>query len=82
MDKKDNSGALFKNDRKTQDNHPGYTGSIMVAGVEYWLSAWVKEGQNGKFFSLSVKPKEVKAEPKAEPKPASHNSIISDEIPF
>jgi hypothetical protein len=53
-----NRGALFKNDRKQQDNHPDYTGSINVGGVEYWLSAWLKDGQKGKFFSMSVKPKD------------------------
>jgi hypothetical protein len=53
-----NKGVLFKNDRKTTDNHPDYTGKIDVNGVEFWLSAWIKEGQRGKFMSLSVKPKD------------------------
>lgn len=56
-----NRGVLFKNDRKETDNHPSYKGSINVDGVEYWLSAWVKEGAKGKFFSLSVSPKEQAA---------------------
>ena len=55
-------GVLFKNDRKEQDNHPDYKGSINVGGVEFWLSAWIREGENDKgrykFMSLSVKPKE------------------------
>ena len=51
-------GVLFKNDRKERDNHPDYTGNINVGGIEYWLSAWIKTGQRGKFMSLSVKPKE------------------------
>lgn len=50
-----NRGALFKNDRATKDTHPGYTGSLNVDGVEYFLDAWVKEGSKGKFFSVSVK---------------------------
>lgn len=53
-------GVLFKNDRKEQDNHPDYKGSINVGGVEFWLSAWIKQGEKGKFMSLSVKPKEAK----------------------
>lgn len=54
-----NSGALFKNDRKQQDNHPDYTGSLNVKGEEFWLSAWLKTSKTGqKFMSLSVKPKD------------------------
>jgi hypothetical protein len=53
-----NKGVLFKNDRKDSDRHPDYTGNINVDGVEFWLSAWIKEGQRGKFMSLSIKPKE------------------------
>lgn len=58
-----NRGVLFKNDRKEQDNHPDYKGSINVGGVEFWLSAWIKEGQKGKFMSLSIKPKEEARKP-------------------
>lgn len=51
-------GVLFKNDRKENENQPGYTGKIQVDGKEYRLSAWVKEGKKGKFFSLAVQPVE------------------------
>ena len=55
-----NRGALFINDKRTQQNHPNYTGSINIEGVEYWLSGWTKESRNGKkFLSLSVKPKDT-----------------------
>ena len=59
-----NRGALFKNDRKEKDSHPDYKGSINVDGVDYWLSAWLKEGQKGKFFSMSIQPKEQAPAPK------------------
>lgn len=53
-------GVLFKNDRKENENQPGYTGKIEIDGIEYRLSAWVKEGKKGKFFSLSVQPVDKK----------------------
>ena len=51
-------GVLFRNDRKESDKHPDYNGSCQIEGMEYWLSAWIKEGKNGKFMSLSLKPKD------------------------
>jgi hypothetical protein len=56
---RENSGILFKNDRPPSDNSPDYTGSINVAGVEYYLNAWIKQGPKAKFMSLSVKPKDA-----------------------
>ncbi len=86
-EKRDNSGVLFKNDRKAATSHADYNGSITVNGVDYWLNAWVKEGQKGKFFSLSVKPKE-----QAKPIPRNdritsgpqqrRSADMDDEIPF
>lgn len=56
---RDNTGTLGRNDRATTDKHPTHKGKARIAGVDYWISAWVKEaGQNSKapgqkFFSLS-----------------------------
>ena len=56
---RDNSGSLFKNERKDKDTHPDYTGNGMIDGREYWFSAWIKKDRNGKsFMSLAFKPKE------------------------
>ena len=48
---KEGSFSLFKNDRKTTDKHPDYTGSILIDGKEYWISGWKKEGKRGVFIS-------------------------------
>ena len=58
---KDLSGSLFKNDKREKDTHPNLTGSVMIGGVEYWVSAWKrKEGASPKApaLSFSVKPKD------------------------
>jgi hypothetical protein len=79
-EKRDNSGALFKNDRKEADNHPDYTGNAMIDGKEFWINAWLKDGAKGKYFSFSFKPKDAsKSKPKQE---AFSHSEQREEIPF
>ena len=78
---RDNSGVLFKNDKKVNDSHPDYKGSIMVAGVEYWLSSWIKEGKNGKFMGLALMPKDESRAP-AKASPAGGMADMDDDIPF
>ena len=57
--RKDMSGALFANDKKTQPNHPNAKGTALIAGVEYSVSAWTKTDKNGKKYqSMSFEPKQ------------------------
>ena len=56
MEKRDNSGALFTNDKREKETHPHYQGKATIGGLEYYVSSWVKDGQKGKFQSLSFKP--------------------------
>lgn len=78
-----NRGVLFKNDRKDSEKHPDYKGNINVNGVEFWLSAWIKESAKGKFMSLSIQPKEAQAR---KPDPISSGRSLKDDmddsIPF
>ncbi|KKK66433.1 hypothetical protein LCGC14_2964140 [marine sediment metagenome] len=60
FEQNDNSGSLFKNNRKEKENHPDFTGSAKIKGVDYWLSGWTKtrEANGEKWISLALKPKE------------------------
>lgn len=61
-EKRDNSGSLFKNDRREKDTQPNARGTALIGGVEYEISAWTKDGRNGKWQSLSFKPKQARDE--------------------
>lgn len=81
--------SLFKNDRKEKDSHPDYKGDGMdLEGNPVWISAWVKEGSRGKFFSISIQPKEQKPAAPAprqaarSAQPAPDFSDLDSEIPF
>jgi uncharacterized protein (DUF736 family) len=88
-EQKDNSGAIFKNDKKETENHPDYKGSARVAGVDYWVSVWVNTSANGnKYMSTSYTPKEA-ANPVVAPQvtqavaPAEMTiEDMDDDIPF
>jgi hypothetical protein len=71
---------LFKAEQKSE-KAPGYRGEILLGGVTYELAGWVKEGKNGKFFSLSGKPKEAHQPVKQAPQGGSITDM-SDDIPF
>ena len=84
-----NSGALFKNDDKDEQNPnwADYQGSINVAGTDYWISAWLKKSKKGvKYMSLSVKPKDSQRAPNPKPPqetpPPAAADDFDDDIPF
>jgi hypothetical protein len=88
-----NRGSLFKNDRKEQDNHPDYKGSLNVGGVDFWISGWLKTSKEGKkFFSLSIREKEERqssqptrkapAKPAPKGRPSSGFDDMDDDVPF
>jgi uncharacterized protein (DUF736 family) len=85
-EQRDNSGSLFKNDRKEKDNHPDYKGGCMVGGVEMWMSAWLKTGANGtKFMSFSFQPKDQQQAPARQTLPRQTpqaETMLDDDLPF
>ncbi len=81
---RDNTGTLFINNRKEKDTHPDRTGTIMIEGVEYYLSGWDKSGPTGERISLSVKKKEQRQEaPKAyQASQKMQQPDYDDSVPF
>lgn len=73
-----NKGVLFKNDQGGNPKRPQYRGSLNVDGVEYNISAWIKEAKKdgSKFMSLSIEPKQAK-----QAKPQVTEDFVDDELP-
>ena len=79
-EQRDNSGSLFRNDKRESDNHPNMKGSALIDGVHYWVSAWTKTTKTGeKWVSLAFTPKEAR---QPEPEKAPGGEFFDDEIPF
>lgn len=75
---KDNTGTLFRNDKREKDSHPNAKGTAIIDGVEYWLSAWTKSGAKGNFQSLSFQRKDQQQSSK--PSKSFHDDL-NDELP-
>jgi uncharacterized protein (DUF736 family) len=75
-------GVLFKNDKQGNESRPDYRGTLNVNGQDFWISAWVKSSKAGnKYMSLSVQPKEAKAETERQ-SAAPASAAFDDDIPF
>jgi len=61
-EQRENSGTLFRNEKGDNPARPDYRGEALVDGVEYRVSAWVKDGKKGKFLSMAFEAKETLAE--------------------
>ena len=89
---KDNSGQIWKNDKKELDNHPDFKGDCVIDGVSYWISAWKRAPDaNPKAPPLrfSFKRKEAahsagvnQARQAAAPQPAPAFDNFIDDVPF
>lgn len=86
---KDNTGSLFKNDKRESDTHPQARGSALIDGVEWWVDAWTNTTKDGKKYqSLKFKRKEQKQEARkydavrAGATKQQEDDFDSDPIPF
>lgn len=51
---KDNTGSLFKNERKQTEKHPDYTGTGNFGGYDFQISAWLKKDKKDRTY-MSIK---------------------------
>jgi hypothetical protein len=58
---RDLSGTLSRNKKREHDKQPEFRGSCVIDGTAYRISGWVKDGQDGRFFSLGFSPKEQRS---------------------
>lgn len=83
MERRDNSGAVFKVRDKKKETFPDYEGTCMIGGIEYYMNAWLKDGARGKFMSFSFKPKKLPAEQTKQPAFEDRKADdFADQIPF
>jgi hypothetical protein len=66
---KPNTGALFRNEHKINDDDRDYNGEINIDGTGHWLSGFLRQSKKTgkKYLSITVKPKEETAKPAAVP---------------
>ena len=78
---KTNTGTLNKNDKGDNEKRPDYKGKIDIEGTLYWLSAWIREGNDGKFLSLKAEKAEKKTDTAKKSQTGGLAEMESD-IPF
>ena len=82
--------ALFKHDKKGNDNAPDLSGKINISGRELRLAAWIKRNEDGSFklysgkvteFQTQVDPATEKVTQVEKP-PLPLDGFEDPEIPF
>jgi uncharacterized protein (DUF736 family) len=70
MEKKDNLGVLFIDNKRTNEKAPHYRGNAVINGVEVKMSAWVNVSKKdgSKYLSLKFEnPVQEQAKPTGKP---------------
>ena len=83
-EQRDNTGSLFRNENKTRDNSPDYSGKCMVGGVAMFFDGWLKKTADGKsWMSFSFKPMQKQpATQRQQPPPPERRFSDPGEPPF
>jgi uncharacterized protein (DUF736 family) len=79
---KQNKGAIFKNENKSNEKHPDYRGKINWGGTEIEVSMWVNKSKEGKsYFSVSLQEPYKKMENTSD-KMRNAPLELDDDLPF
>jgi uncharacterized protein (DUF736 family) len=81
---KENTGSLFKNDKKTGEKQPDYQGTINIAGREMRIAGWLRTSTNGTpFMSLQISEKmPAPTTQTSQPSPPAQPTHYNNEAPF
>ena len=78
-ERKPNTAALFKEEEKTNEKGPDYTGLGLIEGKELRLAAWINESKQGKkYLSISFE------EPRKKPEGGNSKGDpdLKEDVPF
>jgi len=75
---KENTGSIFKNDKRESETQPHGKGSALIDGVEYWVSAWTNVKDDNRYQSLKFSRKDENRAPNPSPAEAD----FDDDLPF
>lgn len=79
---KDNSGSIFRNDRKETETQPDGKGSAVIDGVDYWVSSWNATDKNGNSYrKLAFTKKDAPAKaPQPAPRKPSQDAFKARQV--
>ena len=81
----DNTGVLFKNDRKEPgDKRPDYKGHGNFGGVDFDISAWIRTStkDGSKFMSIQFQPPYKKPQSAPAVQSTAFAPPVDDDVPF
>ncbi len=76
------TGVLFKNDKGDNEKRPDYKGSAEIEGVQYWVSAWIRDTAKGKCLSMKYERKEQQTAQAPAAKAPQAAAFDDSDIPF
>ena len=50
MQQRENSGSLFRNEKKEKATAPDYTGTARIGDKDYSMSGWLNKSRDGKTY--------------------------------